>query len=85
MDAPLTAIEMTGTIDEHHQLRLHGLIPVAGPKQVRIIILYPLIEEEISEHEWLTSAAHNPAFTFLADAAEDVYTVADGEPFHDSV
>jgi hypothetical protein len=29
------------------------------------------------------SAAHNPAFDFLSDDAEDIYTVNDGRPFGD--
>lgn len=35
-----------------------------------------------SEREWLASAMGSDAFAFLADKAEDVYTIADGEPFH---
>jgi len=27
--------------------------------------------------------ARSPAFDFLKDAAEEVYTAADGKPFHD--
>ena len=37
------------------------------------------------EREWLASAMSSDAFAFLADEAEDVYTVADGEPFHSAV
>jgi Uma2 family endonuclease/Flp pilus assembly protein TadD len=38
---------------------------------------------EIDEREWLRSAASNPAFDFLKDPEEDIYTLADGKPFHD--
>lgn len=38
---------------------------------------------EIDESEWLRSAASNPAFDFLKDPEEDIYTLADGKPFND--
>lgn len=39
--------------------------------------------EIIDEREWLHAAASNPAFDFLKDPEEDIYTLADGKPFHD--
>ena len=84
MEATMTAIEMTGTVDEGRQLRLDRLLPVAGPKRVRIIVLYSL-SDEWDEAEWLQAAAQNPAFAFLGAPEEDVYSLADGEPFHDEV
>jgi len=33
---------------------------------------------DISEQEWLQSVAMNPVFDFLADADEDIYSLADG-------
>lgn len=84
METTMTAIEMTGRIDEHHQLQLDNPLPVSGPMRVRVIVLYP-IEEEWDEIEWLQAAAHNPAFDFLNDPAEDIYSLADGEPFRDEV
>lgn len=80
----MAAIEMTGTIDEQRQLRLDGTLPIPGPTRVRILILYP-ISDEWDETEWLQSAAHNPAFAFLSDPEEDIYTPSDGRPFHDEV
>ena len=41
MEVPMTAIEMTGTVDENHQLKLDGVLPFAGPKRVRVIVLAP--------------------------------------------
>jgi tetratricopeptide (TPR) repeat protein len=38
---------------------------------------------EIDEREWLRAAASNPAFDFLKDPEEDIYTLADGKPFND--
>ena len=47
-----------------------------------MIVLVPEAED-ISEEAWSKAASANPAFDFLNDAAEDVYTAADGKPFHD--
>jgi hypothetical protein len=82
MEATLTAIELTGTIDEHRQLQLDGVLPIIGPKRVRVIVLYPL-DEEWDETEWLRAAVRNPAFTDLSDPAEDIYSIADGKLFYD--
>lgn len=38
---------------------------------------------EIPERAWLAAAANNPAFAFLFDPREDIYTPEDGRPFTD--
>lgn len=53
--------------------QLQGLIPVEIDVEAG----------EIDESEWLRSAASNPAFDFLEDPEEDIYTLADGKPFND--
>jgi hypothetical protein len=75
MDIPMTAIEMTGTVDENHQLQLDGALPFTGPKRVRVIVLSPLTEEtgEWNEMEWMKDALKNPVFDFLNDPEEDIY------------
>jgi hypothetical protein len=78
----MNAIETTGIVDEQHQLRLDEPLPVAGQSRVRVIVLVPE-ESDISEGAWTKVAAASPSFDFLKDAAEDIYTVADGKPFHD--
>jgi hypothetical protein len=83
MNAGLRAIEASGTIDEDRKLHLDEPLPIAGPSRVRVIILVPE-DDDIDEQQWLRSAAANPAFDFLRDPAEDVYTAADGQPFDDS-
>lgn len=82
MEPTMTAIEVTGRIDEHHQLQLDNPLPVSGPMRVRVIVLYS-IEEEGDEIEWLQAAARNPAFDYLNDTEEDIYSLADGAPFRD--
>jgi hypothetical protein len=84
MESKMTAIEMTGTVDEQHRLQLDGILPISGPRRVRVIVLYPL-SEEWDETEWLQAAARNPAFAVLREPEEDIYTIDDGEPFHDEV
>ena len=82
MAVPTKAIETTGTIDVQHQLVLDELLPVAGPTRVRVVIL--LTEEaDIDELEWLRAAVANPAFDFLKEPEEDIYTLADGRSFDD--
>ncbi len=82
METTLTAVEATATIDEHNQLKLDHPLPISGPVRVRIIVLYPT-SDEWDEAQWLKAAAHNPAFEFLANPEEDIYSLADGAAFHD--
>ena len=41
-------------------------------------------EAEWDEGEWMEAAAKNPAFSFLEDEGEDIYTVSDGKPISPS-
>ncbi len=78
----MKAIEINGTIDEKRRLVLDESLPIVGPSRVRIIILMP-DETDIDEKEWLRTASTNPAFDFLKNPEEDIYTLSDGKPFHD--
>lgn len=82
MDTALRAVEVTGTIDEKSHLHLDEPLPIAGPSRVRVIILLPEAVE-IGEKAWLHAAVTSPSFDFLREAAEDIYTLNDGVPFHD--
>lgn len=84
METTMTALEVTGTVDEHRQLQLDELLPFPGPMRVRVIVLYPP-SGEWDETEWLQAASRNPTFDFLRDPEEDIYTVNDGKPFHDEI
>ncbi|MBI4685619.1 MAG: hypothetical protein HY755_10515 [Nitrospirae bacterium] len=75
-------IETTATINAKRQLVLDEQLPVVGPTKVRVIILLPE-DVDIDEKEWLRSASVNPAFDFLKEPEEDIYTLVDGKPFHD--
>jgi len=76
------AFETTGVVDAHCQIILDEPVPVWAPTRVRVIVLLPE-EADIQEEEWLRAAAANPAFDFLREPQEDIYTMADGRPFHD--
>ncbi len=82
MEIPMTAIEMTGIVDKDSQLKLDGFLPFSGPKRVRVII-FPTLDDEIDEVSWFEAASRNPAFAFLADPEEDIYSISDGQPFRD--
>ena len=82
MDNTMTAVEVSGRVDEQHRLELDGPLPIAGPRRVRVIVLYAA-DDDWTEREWLQAAADNSAFDFLKDAAEDIYSATDGAPFRD--
>lgn len=82
MEAAMTALETTGTVDEDHRLSLDEALPVPGSMRVRVIVLYPLAEGA-DEDDWLRSATRNTAFHDLHAPEEDIYSLEDGEPFRD--
>jgi hypothetical protein len=61
----------------HPDTVLH--LPVDGDAEIAL----DAAEDDGEELEWLQAAARNPAFDFLKDTAEDIYTPADGVPFND--
>ena len=82
MEAVLRAVEATGTIDEQGALHLDQPITTVRPGRVRVLLLMA-DDADIDEQEWLRAAARNPAFDFLNDPTEDIYTPNDGHPFRD--
>ena len=84
METKMAAIEMTGTVTENCELELDQSLPISGPRRVRVLVLYP-IDDEWEESKWLQAAARNPAFDFLKEPEEDIYSLGDGQPFDDQV
>ena len=82
MEPTLTAIELTGTVNERRELQLDGVLPILGPRRVRVIVLYSPVDDW-DESEWLRAATLSPAFDFLRDPDEDIYTPIDGKPYDD--
>lgn len=81
MNKTLTAIEVTSSIDEHHQLHLDLPSALTGPTRVKVIVLYPLADE-LKETEWLRAAARNPAFAYLSEPEENIYAPSEGKPLN---
>lgn len=82
MESALSAIELSGIINEHHQIQLDEPLPIEASKRVRVIVLYAT-DDDLSEKEWMEAAGANPAFAFLSDPDEDIYSLEDGKPFSD--
>jgi len=82
METQLTAIELTGTVNDDHQLKLDEVLPQSVPKHVRVIVLYSPVDEW-DEKKWLHAATLSTAFNYLKDPEEEIYTLSDGKPFHD--
>lgn len=86
----MKAIETTGQINQEGTLLLDQPLSVSGVppkgKKVRIIILMEEGEDRSDkeeEQEWLSAMSANPAFDFLKDEQEDIYSITDGKPLHD--
>ncbi|MEO6166648.1 MAG: hypothetical protein ABIO46_06160 [Chitinophagales bacterium] len=76
----MKAIETSGKVDARGNLKLNKQLRLKK-KDVKVIILYPEQKDD-EEKEWLTAIASNPAFTFLNDEGEDIYSITDGKPFN---
>jgi hypothetical protein len=75
----MKAIEITGKIDNKGILTIDRPLKLHN-KQVKIIILIPEEEDEMDDALWLQAVSSNPAFDFLEEEEEDIYTIEDGEP-----
>jgi hypothetical protein len=85
MNTASRAVETTGLIDGDHRLIVAEALPIDGPRPVRVILLLsdePNAEEP-GEREWLRAASSSPAFEFLKDEQENIYSPTDGRPFRD--
>lgn len=61
-----------------------AIITYADLKRLEALEATLINKAKLQEYEWLKAAIANPAFDSLRDSAEDIYTLADGLPFHDS-
>jgi hypothetical protein len=79
----MRAIEINSKTDKLGYLKLDYKLDKFESK-VRVLILIDDNPSEIDdENLWLKSISKNPSFDFLYDASEDVYSLNDGDPFHD--
>jgi len=74
----MRAIETTGVLDKSGFLKLDKRFKTTKPQKVKVIILYGDDNNE-DETEWLNMLSANPAFDFLKDKEEDIYTLTDGK------
>lgn len=75
----MQALEITGKIDNNGFLKIDKPLAVKN-RSVKIIIL--MQEDDIMDDAlWLRGLSSNPAFDFLNEPEENIYTLADGKPF----
>ncbi|MFA6401151.1 MAG: hypothetical protein WCX31_05935 [Salinivirgaceae bacterium] len=79
----MKAIEITTKTDKQGHLKINYPMNKKDSK-VRIIILADEKSDDVDEDKlWMNSISSNPAFDYLKDINEDIYSVTDGEPFND--
>ena len=79
----MKAIEITTKTDKTGHLKINYPMNKRD-SNVRIIILVDEKNDEVDEEMlWLNSISSNPAFDFLKDSNENIYSLTDGEPFND--
>lgn len=76
----MRAIEAMATF-EKGLLTLDQAVNLKNKEKVKLIIL--VSDEENEEKIWLDSVSKNPAFDFLKEPGEDMYTVNDGKLVHE--
>ena len=74
----MKAIETTGTFENNGLLRLENIVNIKQ-KKVKVILLFN-DEDETDNQLWLQALSTNPAFDFLKDEKENIYSVNDGKP-----
>ena len=79
----MRAIEINAKTDNHGHLKLNYPLQ-KNDQKVRVIILID-DNADVDEDEklWLNVASSSPAFDFLKDPEENIYSIKDGEPFND--
>jgi len=79
----MKAIEINSKTDKTGHLKIDCKLD-KSESNVRVLIL---MDDDISEIEeeklWVNSISKNPAFDFLSDSDEDIYSLKDGVPFND--
>lgn len=74
----------TAMIDENGELRGLEKLESLRSQLVQVVIVSAreaqYDDSELTPQSWQTSLAHNPAFAFLGDEAEDIYSWEDGRP-----
>lgn len=79
----MSVIEIKSKTDSKGLLRFNYNLKKSN-RRVKILIMVDDNEKSADEEAlWMQSIASNPAFDFLNDPAEDIYSITDGEPIDD--
>jgi hypothetical protein len=79
----MKAIEITTKTDKTGHLKINYPMNKRD-RDVRIIILVDEKNDDVDEEKlWMNSISSNPAFDFLKNSNENIYSLTDGEPFND--
>ena len=79
----MKAIEINSKTDKTGLLRINYKLNRFDSKVGVLILLDDDFSEKDEEAIWMSSISNNPAFDFLKDSTEDIYSLKDGEPFND--
>ena len=81
----IARVEDTGEriVIEQEGRAIAAIITYADLKRLEALEAALINKAKLEEYEWLKTAIANPAFDSLRDSVEDIYTLADGVPFHD--
>lgn len=79
----MKAVEINSKTDKTGRLKINYKLN-RSDSIVRVLILFEDDSLEKDEETFrMSSISNNPAFDFLKDSAEDIYSLKDGEPFND--
>jgi hypothetical protein len=78
----MRAIEINSKTDKKGHLKIDYQLDKSN-SNVRVLILLDDNSDTDDEKLWIDSISTNPAFNFLKDKSEDIYSIKDGEPFND--
>jgi len=77
----MRAIEINTMTDKNGHLKINYPIN-KKESNVRVIILVDDSNDD-DDKLWMKAVTSNPAFDFLNEPTENIYSLTDGEPFND--
>lgn len=77
----MKTIEIKAKTDKNGNLLISESLNISN-KEVRVLIFVDE-QEDLDELSWLQSLSNNPAFSFISEPEQDIYTCKDGKPFND--
>lgn len=79
----MKAIELNSKTDKSGHLKIDYNLDMSESNVRVLILLDDDSNEQDEEKLWMNSITKNPAFDFLNNSFEDIYSLKDGEPFND--